>query len=123
MPAKKTTAASQEKNVGLAVVAYILFIVPLLLDVTKKDKFVQFHVVQSLGLLIFSLASSIIMIIPLLGWIVGGIGYLLVFIFWIIGIVNAANGKEKPLPLIGELSIKYLKLFISSYCIIVTNML
>jgi uncharacterized membrane protein len=33
------------------------------------------------------------------------LGNLFVFIVWIIGIINAAKGEKKPLPLIGKFEI------------------
>lgn len=40
---KVHTGAKKEKNIGMAVVAYILFFIPLLTD-AKNDPFVKYHV-------------------------------------------------------------------------------
>lgn len=105
---KNKVAKAEEKNLGMAVVAYIIFLVPLLTE-AKNDPFVKFHLSQSIGLIVFGVAVSIIWIIPILGWIIGAIGYVFWFICWIVGIVNAASGKEAELPLIGPLAKKYIK--------------
>jgi uncharacterized membrane protein len=43
--------------------------------------------------------------IPIIGWILLPFAYLAILVFAIIGIMNAANGRNKPLPLIGGISI------------------
>ena len=96
------------KNIGMAVVAYILFFVPLLTD-AKNDPFVKFHVKQGLVLLITEVAISIVgTIIPFLGWlIILPLGSLLVLLLWIIGVVHAVNGTEKELPLVGSFAKRF----------------
>lgn len=101
-----TQPASSQPNTGMAIVAYILFFIPLLTD-AKKDPFVKFHVKQ--GIVIFALAIIlwvVRMFIPWywlwkLYWLFNLIG-LAILVFAIIGIVNAANGKQEKLPLIGQ---------------------
>lgn len=90
------------KNIGMAVVAYILFFIPLLTD-AKNDPFVKYHVKQGLVLFITSFILMIVGRMPVIGmftWILN-IGVLVLFI---IGIMNAIGGKETPLPLIGHLA-------------------
>ncbi|MCX6730043.1 MAG: hypothetical protein NT058_00890 [Candidatus Portnoybacteria bacterium] len=96
----------KQKNTGMAIVAYILFFIPLLTD-AKKDSFVRYHVRQ--GFLVFLCAVAVWIIRGILTWRFYGITNLLnlvVLVFAIIGIVNAANGQEKPLPLIGKFANK-----------------
>ena len=94
-----TSGASDDvtKNKGMAIVAYFIFFLPLLTD-AKNSQFAMFHANQGLLLLI---ASIILWFIPIIGWIVN----IVVLIFWIMGIVGAAQGKMKPLPLIGGIKI------------------
>lgn len=97
---------NKQKNTGMAIVAYILFFVPLLTD-AKKDSFVRYHVRQ--GFLVFIGAVAVWIIGIVLTWrfyVVTNILNLVVLVFAIIGIINAANGQEKPLPLIGHLADK-----------------
>jgi uncharacterized membrane protein len=99
--AQKQFTPSKEKNTGMAVVAYILFFVPLLTD-AKDDPFVKFHVKQGLLVFIAYVATSMLSFIlfPLLFLV-----YLLqigITILAILGIVNALHGKEEQLPLIGK---------------------
>jgi len=94
-----------EDNKPLAIIGYIipiLFFVPLLTD-AKNSKFAKFHANQQLNLLLTGIAVKIIgTIIPFLGWfIILPFGSIFVIILVILGIINAAKGIEKPLPLVG----------------------
>ena len=94
----------KEKNTGMAIVAYIIFFIPLLTD-AKDDKFVKYHVRQGLMIFIAWIALSIlgmIIYIPFISWFIIMILRLGVFILMIMGIMNAAQGEKKPLPLIGK---------------------
>ncbi len=95
-----------EKNKGMAVLAYILFFIPMLTE-AKDSKFAMFHANQSLVLLIAGLAGLFISgIIPILGWLFLGPAISIAWIvFLILGIVNASKGEMKELPLIGGIHI------------------
>lgn len=106
-------AKSASKDTTMAIVAYVLFFVPLLTD-AKKDPFVKFHVKQGLVLFIamfgWELARKVFWYIPVLGWFVGLASvFVYIFLLFLIikGILNAANGKQEELPVIG----KYAKQF------------
>lgn len=45
------------------------------------------------------------MIVPIIGWIAGSIIELLTFVLGIMGVVSAASGKAKPLPIVGGIKI------------------
>ena len=93
--------SSAKKNTGMAVVAYLLFFVPLLTD-AKNDPFVKFHVKQAIILLIGWLVSVIIGQVPVLGWAISFVMGVGILILLLMGIINALNGEEKPLPIIGQ---------------------
>jgi uncharacterized membrane protein len=95
-----------EKNKGMAILAYFIFFIPMLTD-AKESKFAMFHANQSLVLMLTLVGVSVIGgIIPFLGWfIILPLGYLFVFILAILGLINAASGKTKELPLIGGIHI------------------
>jgi uncharacterized membrane protein len=89
----------KDKNTGMAVVAYILFFIPLLTE-AKNDPFVKYHVKQGLVLFLAWVAvSAVSMVIWILSILNLGLIILLV-----LGILNAVHGKEEPLPLIGQFS-------------------
>jgi len=70
----------------------------------KNDKYAMYYAKQGLVLFIAWVMVSVIgWVIPVLGWfVILPLGGLVLFVFWIIGIVNALSGNEKPLPLIGK---------------------
>ena len=83
------------------IIAYVLF-------TSNKSKLAAFHIRQSLGLMIVAVVLYIVMFIflfiPILGWIISIMIYVSlvgVFVLWIIGLISAINGQEKPVPVIG----------------------
>lgn len=93
--------ADAAENKAMGIVAYIIFFLPLI--VAKQSRFAMYHANQGLLLLIFFIAFNIVLsFIPFIGWILTPLAYLAWFVFLILGIINAANGQLKPLPLIGK---------------------
>jgi uncharacterized membrane protein len=81
---------------------FIGFIIVLL--ARKNDKYAMYHAKQSL---VLNISAIIIYVcgwfIPVIGWfIILPLGYLFIAILWIIGIIRALTGSEKPLPWIGK---------------------
>ncbi len=104
-------AKGQDDGKMWAFLAYLLSIIGfvLVLLLKKDNKFAMYHAKQSLVLFILAIGISIIgSIIPVIGWfIILPIGNLVILVLWIIGIINALGGKEKPLPLIGGFADKF----------------
>ena len=96
-------AADIEKNKIMAVLAYIIFLIPLL--AAKDSRFARFHTNQGLVLFISAIIFSIVAVIPIIGWIIAPIIGLLITVLAIIGIINALNGRTKELPIIGKFKI------------------
>lgn len=92
-----------EKNKVMAVLAYIIFLIPLF--AAKDSKFARFHTNQGLVLFIGGILSSVIAAIPIIGWIIAPIAGIIITILAVIGIVNALGGKAKELPIIGKFKI------------------
>ena len=70
-----------------------------------KSPLATFHLRQSFGLMvayfaIWIVSLMLIFIIPFLGTVIWLL-YIVVLVFWVIGLVNAINGEQKPLPVIG----------------------
>lgn len=114
MDLQKNTGDSNDiaKNKVVAVLSYIgiLFIVPLIL--APDSKFARYHANQGLCLFIAEVVYGVIQMI--LGWILGfipiigvvimaiiGLLRIVFLVLSILGIVNAAKGEMKPLPVIG----------------------
>ncbi|XJR86829.1 DUF4870 domain-containing protein [Elizabethkingia anophelis] len=95
-------------NKTLSVISYITIIGWIVSFVMGKDNansLLKYHLRQSLGLVIFSFVLGIALqiIMSIIGlYVLGYIG-LINFALMIIGIINAANEAEKPLPLIGKM--------------------
>jgi uncharacterized membrane protein len=99
--AEKPASGDVDKNKTMAILAYFLFFLPLL--AAKDSKFAMFHANQSLIILIISVAGSIIGgVLPVIGSIISAVVGIGVFVLWIMGIISAANGEMKPLPVIGS---------------------
>ncbi|MBD0779275.1 hypothetical protein HPE56_15855 [Maribacter sp. ANRC-HE7] len=99
----KTAVVSEGKNI--AIIAYITIIgliIAFVMNNDKKDAFAAYHIKQSLGLAATAVALGIIGIIPILGWIINILGILVLLYMWIIGLMNAFNEKENPVPFLGE---------------------
>jgi uncharacterized membrane protein len=87
---------TEDKTV--AIVSYITFIgwiIALVLNSNQKTKLGAFHLRQTLGLYI---TGMILWWIPVVGWILN----IVVFIFWLIGLINATQGEVKPVPIVGD---------------------
>lgn len=91
-----------EENKLLCILSYlgILLIIPFLMR--SNSPYVKFHSNQGLILFILNLVISVLAIIPILGWIVAGLGNIVTFVLMILGIVNTVQGKAKELPIIGK---------------------
>ena len=99
------TKEDAEKNKMMAVLAYILFLIPLL--AAKESPFAKYHTNQGLVLFIGGVIVSILgSVIPFLGWfVILPIGGILVTVLCVMGILNALKGEAKPLPIIGKIKI------------------
>jgi uncharacterized membrane protein len=99
--AKIIKNTEEDKTLGILCYLGILFIIPLLLK--PKSKFIKFHAKQG--------------IILTIGWFVGlllyaffGLGFFVhiaIVVLSIIGIMNVLEGREKDLPIVGDLANKF----------------
>ncbi|MEX1027431.1 MAG: DUF4870 domain-containing protein [Candidatus Paceibacterota bacterium] len=96
--------SDEHSDTLLGVLAYlsILFLVPLLL--AKDSSFAQYHAKQGAALFVVQFVTMMIMVVPVIGWIIGFLVWILWIILAFIGIMNALQGKRKPLPFTGELA-------------------
>lgn len=93
-------------NKVMAVLAYLSWLILIPIFLAKESKFARFHVNQAIILVIASFVIGIFAgvftaILPILGIIfaVISLGFLALMI---LGIVNAAQGKAKELPIFGK---------------------
>jgi uncharacterized membrane protein len=110
--------ADIQQNKAMAVIAYIGILVLIPILAAKDSRFARYHANQGLVLLLAEIAvgvaagllSVIFAFTPLarlsvLVWLVGWAASMGGFVFMILGIVNAAQGQFKPLPLIGTITL------------------
>lgn len=102
------TNADQGKTI--AIISYITligWIIALVMHGSNKTSLGAYHLRQALGVMILAISVTIIRIplffIPFIGWAVGLALSIGILIFWILGLVAAANAEEKPLPLVGAM--------------------
>lgn len=103
-----------DNNKGMSILAYLSWLVLIPIFAAKKSRYAQFHANQGLILAIIDTAywiingviTGILMIVsPIASAIVCAITGLFGLVFLvlvILGIVNAASGKAKELPVIGK---------------------
>lgn len=114
---KKTSSAKSdakdiEQNKVFAIFSYLGLLVLIPLLAAPDSKFAQFHAKQGLNLLLITLIAYVplffIGFIPLIGilaWLASMAVGMTAFVLSILGIVNAANGKEEKLPIIGDMAL------------------
>lgn len=93
----------------------------LFLVLEKRSRFVRFHAAQSIGIfvcfvllgIVLSVVSTVLGVIPVLGWIVaiaiGLLGFVLFlagFLLWFFLMYKAYSGEEWEFPYVGEQSRK-----------------
>jgi len=108
-----------EMNKGMAIIAYILFFIPLLTGDYKKSEFVKYHTNQGTILFIATIALGVginilqailrAILFNVYAWALYGVFNTVLSTLWfvptvllILGVINAVNGKTKPLPIIGD---------------------
>lgn len=98
-------ANTVQEGKTIAIIAYITIIgliIAFIMNNEKKNSFATFHIRQCLGLGLTSLALGVVNIIPILGWLISIFGSLFLLVLWVMGLISALNGEEKPVPLLGE---------------------
>jgi uncharacterized membrane protein len=111
-PETAAPAAAVKEDSTVALLAYITligFIIAIVLHSSKKTALGAFHLRQVLGLFITAfviwIPCLIISFIPfvnflmILVWPLLGIS---LFVFWVMGLIAAINGQQKPMPVVGE---------------------
>lgn len=108
-PVSQPGGNDAEKNKPMAIIGYIipiLFFIPLVTD-AKNSAYAKFHANQQLVILIAAIVINVVgSIIPFIGWfIILPIGSILLIVLAIMGIIHAAKGEMKKLPIIGGFEI------------------
>ncbi len=102
------SAAEVAEAKGMSILAYlgILFLVPML--AMPNNRYARFHSNQGLvlfiawaGLWVVQLIVSFIPFVRYFAWLL----WFVPLVFMILGLVNAANGRAKTLPVIGNIQL------------------
>ena len=110
-------SASEDKTVAiLSYITLIGFIVAIVIHSNKKTKLGAFHLRQTLGLIIsgivFGVVAFVLAFIPILGWLAIVAIWLGFFVLWLLGLIGAATGQLKPVPVLGA---SYQKWFANTF--------
>jgi uncharacterized membrane protein len=114
-PTNITPAPAEDKTVAiLSYCTLIGFIVAIVLHGNNKTKLGSYHLKQALGVMLTAVAIWIafwvLVFIPFMIFLmvfVMPIIWILILVLLIIGIVNAANGQMKPIPVFGTMYEKW----------------
>lgn len=89
------------KNKVMSILAYLgpLVIIPLI--AAGKSKFARFHTNQGLVLFLLGLVCWLLTDVKVIGWLFDICG-IVVAILCVVGIIYAAQGKAKELPVVGN---------------------
>src|SRR5690606_26446096 len=102
----KLNEVKNQDNKGIGIISYFTWIGLLVAFILNREKtvpFVNFHICRNLGLFVLGLVAGVLHYIPAVGGIVAYVAFTALFIFWVIGLIAAINGKEKEVPFIGNM--------------------
>lgn len=91
-----------EKTTGI--VSYLWWVGLLIVILTRKvrTEYTNFHIRQSLGILVLSFIAGLLFYIPGIGRMLFGIAGIFLFVLWIIAFIGAVNNEKKLVPILGE---------------------
>jgi len=111
-----TTSTGLAPNVAGALSYLFGIITGVIFFVLEKDnQFVRFHAMQSIlvnaTFIVLAIILSIFSVIPILGWIVGLLGNMILgivaIILWLVLMFKAFQGQEWEVPIIGKYARQY----------------
>ena len=92
---------------ALAYVTLIPAIIFLVLAEYNRRPFIRFHAFQSIFLGIACIVLTMVLtFIPVIGWILEPLVFVVFFIFWLLALIKAFGGKEWEIPVIGAFARK-----------------
>jgi len=105
MTSPQAAAASSTEDKTVAVLCYITligFIAAIFIHQNQKTQLGAFHLRQVLGMVLTAAAGSVCGVVPVLGWIVWFFVVVVLFVFWVMGLISAVRGEMRPVPVLGE---------------------
>lgn len=93
------------KNTAAALSYVLGWLTGIIFLLIEKDPFVRFHAMQSI--IVFG-ALTILMFVPVIGWMLSPLLWIVGFILWLVLIFKAYQGEEFKLPFVGDFAKKQL---------------
>lgn len=113
------TIQEGKTNAMIAYLTLVGFIIAFVQNSDKKNAFTSYHIRQSLGIMVTAFTLAIVgtfigvfsifggSFVGLIGNLITWGAYILVLVLWVLGIMNANNGKATPVPFFGPLYEKW----------------
>lgn len=89
------------------IVAYLTWVGLIIAFVMGDREGSKFHLNQSLVIWLAGTLVGILSRVPLVGWLIGVVGGIFCAVCWFIAIINALQGVEKEVPLLGQFKLLY----------------
>lgn len=105
MPEEKKTTTGLPRNTAAALSYAVGWLTGIVFLLIEKDRFVRFHAMQSI--LTFG-ALTVVSFVPLVGWILSPLVWIVGFVLWLVLIYKAYQGEEFKLPFVGQFAQKQL---------------
>lgn len=105
-PAENKTSSGLEQNVA-GLLCYLFWFITgiVFLVIEKENRFVRFHAMQSILLFVsIFIASFILTIIPIIGWLISLLFFPLTLVLWMFMMFKAYKGEWFKFPVIGDIA-------------------
>ena len=114
-PAPATSGMDGKTIATVSYLTLIGWIIAYVMYGNNKSQLAIYHIRQSLFLIFMWIAiwilRMVLLFIPFIGWALWWATWLLIVglvVLWVMGLVAAINGEEKPVPLVGKTAQKML---------------
>lgn len=95
---------SVQEGKTMAIISYITVIgtlIAFIMNQNKHNHFASFHIRQSVGIFTIGLLVNFIQRFTNFGFLDMILG-IAVLVLWVIGLIGAIQGQEKPVPFLGD---------------------
>jgi uncharacterized membrane protein len=101
-PAPGAGPASDNSKIlaGLGYLTGVVALVAILIEPYKDEKWVRLHAIQALALWAGWIVASILFRIPLLGWVLAPVLWLILAVLSIMGAIKAFGGEWWEMPVV-----------------------
>lgn len=110
MAKNQLNLSDADQGKTIAIISYLTIIgliAALVMNNNKSSSLGRFHIRQSIGLTLTAIPLGLFSYIPVVGGIISMVLGVIVLIALVLGLLNAINGQEKGLPVVGDLYHKW----------------